>query len=75
MNGRFVWPSKAIRFFREVNPPGQGGKVINMSSVGGAAGLPGIGFYAASKFGMSPQIRRIHVMLNFNMFPDCITIC
>lgn len=47
----FFLSRKAIRFFREVNPPGHGGKIINMSSVGGAAGLPGIGLYAACKFG------------------------
>lgn len=43
---------EAIRFFREVNPPGHGGKIINMSSLFGAAGLPAVSFYAASKFAL-----------------------
>ncbi|KAI0262444.1 NAD(P)-binding protein [Gloeopeniophorella convolvens] len=43
---------QAIRFFREVNPPGHGGRVLNMSSIGGYSATPSLAFYAAGKFAL-----------------------
>ena len=42
---------EAVKFFRESNPPGVGGRLLQMSSFLGILGAPGVGFYAASKFG------------------------
>lgn len=42
---------QAVRFFREVNLPGHGGRIFNMSSVAGYTGHAGIVFYSAGKFG------------------------
>jgi len=39
---------EAVRFFREVNPKGCGGRLLQMSSTLGVNGRPGAGFYAAS---------------------------
>lgn len=44
--------SKAVRIFREVNPPGAGGHIFNVSSAGGYFAQPTISFYNAAKFGM-----------------------
>jgi NAD(P)-dependent dehydrogenase (short-subunit alcohol dehydrogenase family) len=38
---------EAVRVFREVNPPGIGGWLLNMSSGAGFLGLPASGYYAA----------------------------
>ena len=43
--------SQAVRTFREVNPPGEGGHIFNVSSAGGYFAQPSIPYYAASKFG------------------------
>ncbi|KAF8164345.1 hypothetical protein K438DRAFT_1941894 [Mycena galopus ATCC 62051] len=43
---------EAIRFFREVNPTGYGGRFLNMSTVGGYSANQGLGFYSASKFAL-----------------------
>ncbi|KAI0642879.1 NAD-P-binding protein, partial [Trametes meyenii] len=40
---------EAVRFFCEENPPGQGGRLLQMSSPMGLAGMPALGFYAATK--------------------------
>ncbi|KAL7279577.1 NAD-P-binding protein [Trametes coccinea BRFM310] len=40
---------EAVKFFREVNPTGVGGRLIQNSSQVGVAALPTSGFYAASK--------------------------
>jgi NAD(P)-dependent dehydrogenase (short-subunit alcohol dehydrogenase family) len=42
----------ALRIFREVNPQGQGGTVVQVSSLGGWIGFPGNAFYHASKFAL-----------------------
>lgn len=42
---------QAIRFMREVNPPGQGGRILNITSMGGFVGFPTGSFYHAGKFG------------------------
>lgn len=39
----------AIRFFREVNPKGTGGRVLQISSITAYVGPPGFGFYSAAK--------------------------
>lgn len=39
---------ESIRIFREVNAPGQGGTIIQMSSLAGFATFPGHSFYHAS---------------------------
>lgn len=44
---------EAVKFFRETNPPGVGGRLLQVSSWGGLVGLPGSSFYGASKFGVS----------------------
>ena len=38
---------------REVNKPGQGAIIFNVSSAGGFNANPGLAFYASSKFGES----------------------
>ncbi|RPD56680.1 NAD-P-binding protein [Lentinus tigrinus ALCF2SS1-7] len=43
---------EAIRFFRDENPVGAGGRLLQMSSYLGVVGLPGTGFYAAAKFAL-----------------------
>ncbi|KAH9894798.1 NAD(P)-binding protein [Cubamyces lactineus] len=47
---------EALRFFREVNPKGHGGRLLQTSSVMGVVGGPGGAFYVASKFG-KPVLR------------------
>ncbi|KAI0424389.1 retinol dehydrogenase 8 [Xylaria sp. FL1042] len=44
----------AVRVFRDENPKSgqQGGVVLNVTSLGGFAGYPGIAFYNAAKFGV-----------------------
>ncbi|TFK83788.1 NAD(P)-binding protein [Polyporus arcularius HHB13444] len=43
---------EAIRFMREVNPPGQGGRILNITSMGGFVGFPTGSFYHAGKFAL-----------------------
>ncbi|KAJ5115097.1 NAD(P)-binding protein, partial [Penicillium alfredii] len=43
---------QALRVFREVNPPGQGGTIVQVSSMGGWLTAPGHSFYHASKFAL-----------------------
>ncbi|KAI0642845.1 NAD(P)-binding protein [Trametes meyenii] len=43
---------EALRVFREVNPPGEGGRLLQISSMMGHVGHPAIGFYVASKFAL-----------------------
>ncbi|OSC98059.1 NAD-P-binding protein [Trametes coccinea BRFM310] len=40
---------EAVKFFREVNGPTIGGRLLQISSITGITGGPGLGFYAASK--------------------------
>ncbi|KAI0738869.1 NAD-P-binding protein [Daedaleopsis nitida] len=42
---------EAVKFFRDVNPPGHGGRLLQMSSYLGLLGAPGNSAYVASKFG------------------------
>ena len=42
---------EAVRFFRDVNEPGKGGRIIQITSGTGFVGYPACGFYAASKHG------------------------
>lgn len=42
---------EAVRFFRDVNGPGIGGRLLNNSSIGGFNAFPGVGYYCASKSG------------------------
>lgn len=42
---------EAVKFFRELNPPGAGGRLLQMSSMYGIAGTPCLAFYSASKHG------------------------
>ncbi|TFK85501.1 NAD-P-binding protein [Polyporus arcularius HHB13444] len=43
---------EAVRFLREVNEPGKGGRIIHISSATGVVGYPVCGFYSASKHAM-----------------------
>ena len=42
---------QALKFFKTVNPPGHGGRVLNVSSIGGYSANPTLAFYNAGKFG------------------------
>ncbi len=42
---------EAIKFFREINKAGVGGRLLNLSSTVGLNPVPGLGYYTASKFG------------------------
>ncbi|KAI9059984.1 NAD(P)-binding protein [Trametes sanguinea] len=42
----------AVKHFRERNPPAQGGRILNISSVGGFISNPTLAFYSASKFAL-----------------------
>ena len=42
---------EAVKFLREVNPPGVGGRILQISSITGVIGPPGLAYYAASKHG------------------------
>lgn len=41
----------AVRFFRETNPPGAGGVLLNVSSEFGHSAFACVGYYCAAKFG------------------------
>ncbi|TFK38350.1 hypothetical protein BDQ12DRAFT_651293 [Crucibulum laeve] len=43
---------EAVKFFREVNPKGHGGRIFNVSTVGGYDGRQGLSFYSSSKFAL-----------------------
>ncbi|KAJ4466266.1 hypothetical protein J3R30DRAFT_3588977 [Lentinula aciculospora] len=43
---------EAARIFREVNPPGAGGRLFNISTVGGYRANPTLSYYSASKFAL-----------------------
>ncbi|KIJ27612.1 hypothetical protein M422DRAFT_784825 [Sphaerobolus stellatus SS14] len=43
---------QAIKFFREVNPQGHGGRVFNISSAGGYMAQPNLAFYNSAKFAL-----------------------
>jgi len=52
---------EGIRIFREVNPPGEGGLILNVSSAGGYSAQPTIPYYSAAKFaleGFTESIRK-----------------
>lgn len=44
---------EAVTFFREVNPPGVGGRLLNVSSIAGVKTSPVVAYYSASKHGNS----------------------
>ncbi len=50
---------EAVRFFRELNPPGVGGRLLQISSISGLVGGAGLAYYSASKHGMSRVARRL----------------
>ncbi|THU78395.1 NAD(P)-binding protein, partial [Dendrothele bispora CBS 962.96] len=43
---------EAVRIFREVNPPGEGGRIFNVSTIGGYRANPTLSYYSASKFAL-----------------------
>ena len=42
---------EAVKFFREVNGPAVGGRLLQVSSITGITGGPALGFYSATKCG------------------------
>jgi NAD(P)-dependent dehydrogenase (short-subunit alcohol dehydrogenase family) len=42
---------EAVRFFREENPAGAGGRLLNISSLGGIQPVPSMPYYCSAKFG------------------------
>ncbi|OCH92091.1 hypothetical protein OBBRIDRAFT_824919 [Obba rivulosa] len=42
----------AVKFFREVNKPGVGGRLLQVSSIAGIEGIPALGFYNATMFAL-----------------------
>ncbi|PIL34925.1 hypothetical protein GSI_02712 [Ganoderma sinense ZZ0214-1] len=43
---------EAVKCFRETNPPGAGGRLLQVSSLGGLVGMPACSFYCAAKFAL-----------------------
>ncbi|GBE82875.1 Uncharacterized oxidoreductase [Sparassis crispa] len=43
---------EALKFMRDVNPPGHGGRILNISSTFGYLGPPTLSYYAAGKFAL-----------------------
>ncbi|KAI0056246.1 NAD(P)-binding protein [Artomyces pyxidatus] len=43
---------QAIPFFRDVNPKGHGGRILNVTSVGGYSGNQTLAYYSAGKFAL-----------------------
>ncbi|KAI0355526.1 NAD(P)-binding protein [Trametes cingulata] len=43
---------EAVRHFREHNAPEQGGRILNISSIGGFVAQPTLAFYCATKFAL-----------------------
>ena len=39
---------EAVKFFRDINPAGKGGRLLNMSSMAGTIAVPAFGFYSAA---------------------------
>lgn len=52
VDGTFLGIKHAIRTMRPGGPSGRGGSIINLSSVAGLVGTPGLGSYCASKGGV-----------------------
>ncbi|CDO72276.1 hypothetical protein BN946_scf184970.g128 [Trametes cinnabarina] len=50
--GAWYVSRESVKFFREVNAPGVGGRLLQVSSMTGVIGSPGLGFYCASKFAL-----------------------
>ena len=48
---------EAVKFFREVNPAGIGGRLLQFSSLAGVTGMPGVAYYCATKFGQYSALR------------------
>ena len=61
---------EAIRVFRDVNPRGEGGRLLNFSSGMGLSSAPALAFYAATKHG---EIRAQNVLLHTML--TCIQSC
>ncbi|KAG0652446.1 putative oxidoreductase [Hyphodiscus hymeniophilus] len=55
---------KGIQTFREVNAPGQGGVVVQISSIAGYATFPGHSFYHATKFALEGFSKSVNKELN-----------
>ncbi len=52
ISGTVLGHKHAIRAMRPGGPAGKGGSIINLSSVAGLIGTPGLGVYSASKGGV-----------------------
>lgn len=50
---------EAVKFFREVNGPAVGGRLLQVSSITGIMGGPGLGFYSATKCGACDQLNSL----------------
>ncbi|KAF9010832.1 NAD-P-binding protein [Cyathus striatus] len=51
---------EAVRVFRECNSGMPGGRLLNMSSGAGFVGIPGVGYYSASKHALEGFTKSLH---------------
>lgn len=56
--------SQAVPFMRDINPPGVGGRIINVSSCGGYSAGPSLSIYNTAKFGVYFTIRSLRCDTN-----------
>jgi NAD(P)-dependent dehydrogenase (short-subunit alcohol dehydrogenase family) len=45
--GAVAVSKESVRVFRDVNPPGAGGRLLNVTSAAGFGGVPIVGIYSA----------------------------
>ncbi|KAH8653522.1 hypothetical protein BX600DRAFT_440588 [Xylariales sp. PMI_506] len=54
----------SIPIFRDINAPGKGGVIVQVSSIGGCVAFPGSSFYHASKFALEGFTKSVAKELN-----------
>ncbi|KAJ8455184.1 hypothetical protein ONZ51_g12589 [Trametes cubensis] len=60
---------EAVKFFRDVNAPGVGGRLLQISSLLGVGGGPGVGFYSATKFALWAALEGVSESLAAELDP------